>query len=99
MLAKKKDINSIIRTCITNQVIVASEGPSYHRPSFAFSEEELKVLNDLRNDNNIVIMKPDKGNGNVILQGVPKKTKIIEITNNNLLEFECLSTLLVPTSA
>ena len=38
---------------------------SYSRPDFLFSKEDL--LDNLKNDNNIVIVKPDKGNGVVIL--------------------------------
>ena len=52
---------------------------NYHRLSFPFSEEELKVLNDLRNDNDI-IMKPDKGNGIVILDK-KKMEDILSDTN------------------
>ena len=40
---------------------------SYSRPSFLYSREDINTLNDLRDDNTIVIMKPDKGNGVVIL--------------------------------
>jgi PHD/YefM family antitoxin component YafN of YafNO toxin-antitoxin module len=40
---------------------------SYNRPDFLFSKEEIKSLDNLRNDTNIVIVKPDKGNGVVIL--------------------------------
>ena len=40
---------------------------SYSRPNFLYSREDINTLNDLRNDNTIVIMKPDKGNGVVIL--------------------------------
>ena len=40
---------------------------SYSRPCALYSQEELNTLKDLRNDNSIVIMKPDKGNGVVIL--------------------------------
>jgi hypothetical protein len=32
-----------------------------------FSKDDLKTFDDLKNDKNIVIVKPDKGNGVVIL--------------------------------
>ena len=40
---------------------------SYSRPDFLFSKDDLKTLDDLKKDKNIVIVKPDKGNGVVIL--------------------------------
>ena len=48
-------------------VVAYSGYRSYSRPCFLYSQEELNTLKDLRNDNSIVIMKPDKGNGVVIL--------------------------------
>ena len=40
---------------------------SYSRPNFIFSKDEVDIINNLKNDNNIFIMKPDKGNGVVII--------------------------------
>ena len=36
-------------------------------PQCVFTSEEFKILKNLRNDNSIFVMKPDKGNGVVIL--------------------------------
>ena len=62
--------------------IVLSQLRSYCRPSFVFSEEELKVLNDLRNYNNIIILKLDKGNGIVILDKNDYKKKMEDIISD-----------------
>ena len=40
---------------------------SYSRPSFLYTQDDIDTLNDLKNDKSIVIMKPNKGNGVVIL--------------------------------
>ena len=47
--------------------IAYSSFRSYQRPNALYTQEELNILKDLRNDSSIVIMKPDKGNGVVIL--------------------------------
>ncbi len=47
--------------------IALSGHRSYSRPDFLFSKDDLKTLDDLKKDKNIVIVKPDKGNGVVIL--------------------------------
>ena len=52
---------------------------SYCRPDFLFSKEEIKSLDDLRKDENIVIVKPDKGNGVVILDRNDYNTKMEDI--------------------
>ena len=52
---------------------------SYSRPNALYSQEELNTLKDLRNDNSIVIMKPDKGNGVVILNKDEYHKKMDEI--------------------
>ena len=52
---------------------------SYNRPCFLYSQEELNTLKDLRNDNSIVIMKPDKGNGVVIVNKDDYHKKMDEI--------------------
>ena len=52
---------------------------SYSRPCFLYSQEELNTLKDLRNDNSIVIMKPDKGNGVVIVNKDDYHKKMDEI--------------------
>lgn len=36
---------------------------SDNRPNFLFTKDEIKSLDNLRNDKNIVIIKSDKGNG------------------------------------
>ncbi|XP_046860954.1 uncharacterized protein LOC124454192 [Xenia sp. Carnegie-2017] len=40
---------------------------SYSPPPFLYSQEDLNILNNLKNDRTILITKPDKGNGIVIL--------------------------------
>ena len=40
---------------------------NYTAPPFVFSSDEFKVLKNLKNDNSIFIIKPDKGNGVVII--------------------------------
>ena len=52
---------------------------SYSRPNALYSQEELNTIKDLRNDNSIVIMKPDKGNGVVILNKDEYHKKMDEI--------------------
>ena len=47
--------------------IALSGHRSYSRPDFLFSKDDLKTLDNLKKDKNIVIVKPDKGNGVVIL--------------------------------
>ena len=47
--------------------IAFSRFRSYSRPSFLYTQDDIDTLNDLKNDKSIVIMKPDKGNGVVIL--------------------------------
>ena len=39
----------------------------YNAPQSVFTPEEFKILKNLKNDNSIFVMKPDKGNGVVIL--------------------------------
>ena len=52
---------------------------SYSRPHALFSLEELNTLKDLTNDDSIVILKPDKGNGVVILNKDEYHKKMDEI--------------------
>ena len=52
---------------------------SYSRSHALFSQEELNTLKDLRNDGSIVTMKPDKGNGVVILNKDEYHKKMDEI--------------------
>ena len=56
---------------------------SYSRPSFLFSKDEINVLNDLKNDNSIVVMKPDKGNAVVILDKTDYNNKMSEILSDS----------------
>ena len=49
------------------------------RPNALYSQKELNTLKDLYNDNSIVIMKPDKGNGVVILNKDEYHKKMDEI--------------------
>ena len=56
---------------------------SYSRPDFLFSKEDIKLLDNLKNDNNIVIVKPDKGNGIVILDRNDYNKKMNDILQDN----------------
>ena len=58
---------------------------SYSRPDFLFSKEDIKLLDNLKNDNNIdiVIVKPDKGNGVVILGRNDYYKKMNDILQDN----------------
>ncbi|XP_046841017.1 uncharacterized protein LOC124435112 [Xenia sp. Carnegie-2017] len=47
--------------------IAHSDFRSYSPPPFLYSQEDLNILNNLKNDRTILITKPDKGNGIVIL--------------------------------
>ncbi len=47
--------------------IMLSGFRSYSRPNFLYTQDDINTLNNLKNDNNIIITKPDKGNGIVIL--------------------------------
>ena len=62
----------------------------YHRPSFVLSEEELKVLNGLKNDQDIVIIKADKGSRVVILDKIDYNKKMEEILQDSS-KFKCLN--------
>jgi hypothetical protein len=55
---------------------------SYRRPAFLFSKDDLKTLDDLQNDKNIVIVKPDKGNGVVILDRGDYNQKMEDILHD-----------------
>ena len=55
---------------------------SYSRPNALYLQEQLNILKDLRNDSNIVIMKPDKGNGVVILNKHDYNKKMEEILSD-----------------
>ena len=63
---------------------------SYSRPNALYSQEELNILRDFRNDSNIVIMKPDKGNGVVILDKHDYNKKMDEILSDTS-KFELLN--------
>ena len=56
---------------------------SYSRPDFLFSKEDIKLLQNLKNDNKIVIVKPDKGNGIVILDRNDYNKKMNDILQDN----------------
>ena len=52
---------------------------SYSRPNFIFSKHEIKTLDDLKDDESIIIVKPDKGNGVVILDKNDYNSKMEDI--------------------
>ena len=68
---------------------------SYCRPDFLFWKEEIKTLDDLRKDKNIVIVKPDKGNGAVIHDRNDYNTKMEDITLIKFLNIPSLSSPLI----
>ena len=61
---------------------------SYNRPNALYTQEELNILKDLRNDSNI--MKPDKGNGVVILDKHDYDKKMDEVLSD-MSKFELLN--------
>ena len=63
---------------------------SYHRPSFVLSDEKLKVLNGLKDDQDIVFIKADKGSGVVILDKIDYNKKMEEILQDSS-KFKCLN--------
>ena len=70
--------------------ILLGELKSYHHHSFVLSEEELKVLNGLKDDQDIVVVKRDKDNGVVILDKIDYNKKMEEILQDSS-KFKCLS--------
>ena len=56
---------------------------SYSRPDFLLSKEDIKLLDNLENNNNIVIVKPDKGNGVVILDRNDYNKKMNDMLQDN----------------
>ena len=56
---------------------------SYSLSTSAFADEELEALKSLQEDNSIVILKPDIGNGIVILDKDDYRKKIDEILNDS----------------
>jgi hypothetical protein len=63
---------------------------SYNRPNALYTQEELNILKDLGNDSSIVIMKPDKENGVVILSKDGYNKKMDEILSDTS-KFELLN--------
>jgi hypothetical protein len=61
---------------------------SYNRPNALYTQEELNILKE--NDSSIVIMKPDKGNGVVILSKNDYNKKMDEILSDTS-KFELLN--------
>ena len=55
----------------------------YHSPNFVFSEDDLRILKTLKDDPNIVIIKPDKCNGLVIPNNSDYNKKMMDILNNS----------------
>ena len=62
---------------------------SYTRPNFLYTQDEINTRNDLKNDSSIIITKPDKGNGVVILNKDDYNRKMDEILSDNS-KFELL---------
>ena len=58
---------------------------TYTPPRSVFSDDEFKIIKALKEDNNIVIMKPDKGNG-VNKEDYKRKVETILDDNNKFTE-------------
>ena len=56
---------------------------SHRSPNSVFSEDDLRILKTLKDDPNIVIIEPDKGNGLVILDKLDYNQKMMDILNNS----------------
>ena len=56
---------------------------SYHSPNSIFSEDEIRILKTLKDDPNVVIIKPNKGNGLVIFDKSDYNQKMMDILNNS----------------
>ena len=69
--------------------IALSGHRSYNRPNFLYTQHEIDCLNDLKDDTTITIMKPDKGNGIVILNKEDNDKKIDDILSD-IIKFELL---------
>ena len=52
--------------------------PKLLATTFLFSDEELKVINDLKSDQTILMMRPDKCNGAVVIDQI-ENTKMEDI--------------------
>ena len=58
--------------CLTATLLVHD----YDKLKRILSKEEWKALDDLRNDNSIIITRPDKGNGVVIVNRLDYLNKV-----------------------
>ena len=55
------------------------------------SKEEWTALNDLRNDNSIIITRPDKGNGVVIINRLDYLNKMKQLISGDDSKFKSVS--------
>ena len=56
---------------------------TYIPPESIFSDDEFKIIEGLRKDNNIYLIKPDKGNGVVIINRTDYNSRMLNILDDN----------------
>jgi hypothetical protein len=64
---------------------IASMGyKTYIPPKSIFSDDEFKIIEGLQKDNNIYLIKPDKGNGVVIINRTDYNSRMLNILDDNI---------------
>ena len=56
---------------------------TYIPPKSIFSDDEFKIIKGLQKDNNIYLIKPDKGNGVVIINRMDYNSRMLNILDDN----------------
>ena len=56
---------------------------TYIPPKSIFSDDEFKIIERLQKDNNIYLIKPDKGNGVVIINRMDYNSRMLNILDDN----------------
>ena len=56
---------------------------TYIPPKSIFSDDEFKIIEGLQKDNNIYLIKPDKGNGVVIINRTDYNSRMLNILDDN----------------
>ena len=78
---KSRMDTDFIKTRMKN--IALTRFKNYTPPKSIFSDDELKVIKCLRDDDTIYLIKPDKGNGVVIINRVDYKGRMQDILSDN----------------
>ena len=73
--------------CLTTTLLVHD----YDKLKRILSKEEWKALDDLRNDNSIIMTRPDKGNGVVIVKRLDYLNKVKQLISGDDSKFRRLS--------